>query len=301
MYFKNAIEALGHTPLVEMAKLSPNPKVHILAKLEGQNLGGSASIKDRIAKYMIDKAEQSGQLTKDKTIIEATSGNTGIALAWLGCKKGYKVTIVMPENMSQERQQLIKLFGAELILTKGANGVQGAIVTAFELAAQDSKYFMPDQFSNPANPLTHYETTGVEILDDFPYDRIDFLVTGIGTGGTIVGVAKRLREKYPHLKSIGVEPPPGDSIQGLRCLEDYIPPILDLSLVTKRVYVTSRQAAEATNQLLESEGIFAGLSSGAVAYQAIKIANEMDEGNIVAILPDGGWKYLSLDLWTEDK
>ena len=207
----------------------------------------------------------------------------------------------MPENMSQERQQLIKLFGAELILTKGANGVQGAIGTAFELAAQDSKYFMPDQFSNPANPLTHYETTGVEILDDLPYDRIDFLVAGIGTGGTIVGVAKRLREKYPHLKSIGVEPPPGDSIQGLRCLEDYIPPILDLSLVTKRVYVTSRQAAEATNQLLEREGVFAGLSSGAVAYQAIKIANEMDEGNIVAILPDGGWKYLSLDLWTEDK
>ncbi len=301
MYYKNVIEALGHTPLVEMSQLSPKPKVHILVKLEGQNLGGSASIKDRIVKYMIDKAELSGELTKEKTIIEATSGNTGIALAWLGHKKGYKVTIVMPENMSQERQQLIKLFGAELILTKGANGVQGAIGTAFELAAQDSKYFMPDQFSNPANPLTHYETTGVEILDDFPYDRIDFLVAGIGTGGTIVGVAKRLREKYPHLKSIGVEPPPGDSIQGLRCLEDYIPPILDLSLVTKRVYVTSRQAAEATNQLLEREGVFAGLSSGAVAYQAIKIANDIDEGNIVAILPDGGWKYLSLDLWTEDK
>jgi len=301
MYYKNVIEALGHTPLVEMSQLSPKPKVHILAKLEGQNLGGSASIKDRIVKYMIDKAELSGELTKEKTIIEATSGNTGIALAWLGHKKGYKVTIVMPENMSQERQQLIKLFGAELILTKGANGVQGAIDIAFELVAQDSKYFIPDQFSNPANPLAHYETTGVEILDDLPYDRIDFLVAGIGTGGTIVGVAKRLREKYPHLKSIGVEPPPGDSIQGLRCLEDYIPPILDLSLVTKRVYVTSRQAAEATNQLLEREGVFAGLSSGAVAYQAIKIANEMDEGNIVAILPDGGWKYLSLDFWTEDK
>jgi len=301
MYYKNVIEALGHTPLVEMSQLSSKPKVHILVKLEGQNLGGSASIKDRIVKYMIDKAELSGELTKEKTIIEATSGNTGIALAWLGHKKGYKVTIVMPENMSQERQQLIKLFGAELILTKGANGVQGAIVTAFELAAQDSKYFMPDQFSNPANPLTHYETTGVEILDDFPYDRIDFLVTGIGTGGTIVGVAKRLREKYPHLKSIGVEPPPGDSIQGLRCLEDYIPPILDLSLVTERVYVTSRQAAETTRQLLAKEGIFAGLSSGAIVHQAIKIANEMDEGNIVAILPDGGWKYLSLDFWTKDK
>jgi len=272
MYYKNVIEALGHTPLVEMSQLSPKPKVHILAKLEGQNLGGSASIKDRIAKYMIDRAELSGELTKEKTIIEATSGNTGIALAWLGHKKGYNVTIVMPENMSQERQQLIKIFGAELILTNGANGVQGAIDAAFELAAQDSKYFMPDQFSNPANPLTHYETTGVEILDDFPYDRIDFLIAGIGTGGTIVGVAKRLREKYPKLKAIGVEPPPGDSIQGLRCLEKYTPPILDL-----------------------------GLSSGAVAYHAIKIANEMDEGNIIAILPDGGWKYLSLDFWTKDK
>jgi len=297
MYFKNAIEALGHTPLVEMAKLSPNPKVHILAKLEGQNLGGSASIKDRIAKYMIDRAEQSGQLTKEKTIIEATSGNTGIALAWLGRKKGYKVTIVMPENMSQERQQLIKLFGAELILTKGAYGVQGAVDTAFELAAQDNKYFMPEQFSNPANPLAHYETTGVEILDDFPYDRIDFLIVGIGTGGTIMGVSKRLREKYPNLKAIGVEPPPGDIIQGLRCLEDYIPPILDLSLVTERAAVTSHQAAETTRQLLDKEGIFAGLSSGAVAHQAIKIAKDMDEGNIVAILPDGGWKYLSLNLW----
>ena len=297
MYFKNAIEALGHTPLVEMAKLSPNPKVHILAKLEGQNLGGSASIKDRIAKYMIDRAEQTGQLTKDKTIIEATSGNTGIALAWLGRKKGYKVTIVMPENMSQERQQLIKLFGAELILTKGAYGVQGAIDTAFELAAQDNKYFVPDQFSNPANPLAHYETTGVEIMDDFPYDRIDFLIVGIGTGGTIMGVSKRLREKYPNLNVIGVEPPPGDIIQGLRCLEDYIPPILDLSLVTERAAVTSHQAAETTRQLLDKEGIFAGLSSGAVAHQAIKIAKDMDEGNIVAILPDGGWKYLSLNLW----
>jgi len=301
MYYKNAIEALGHTPLVEMSQLSPKPKVHILAKLEGQNLGGSASIKDRIARYMIDKAELSGELTREKTIIEATSGNTGIALAWLGRKKGYKVTIVMPENMSLERQQLIRIFGAELILTKGADGVQGAIDTAYELAAQNSKYFMPDQFSNPANPLTHYETTGVEILDDFPYDRIDFLIAGIGTGGTIMGIAKRLREKYPNLKSIGVEPPPGDSIQGLRCLEKYTPPILDLSLVTEKTTVTSRQAAGTTRQLLAKEGIFAGLSSGAVVHQAIKIANEIDEGNIVAKLPDGGWKYLSLDFWTEDK
>ena len=300
MYFKNTTDAIGHTPLVEMAQMSPSKKVHILSKLEGQNIGGSASIKDRVAKYMLQKAEQTGELTKDKIIIEATSGNTGIALAWLGHKSGYKVTIVMPDNMSQERQQLIRIFGAELILTKGAYGMSAAIDTVRELAAQDKKYFMPDQFSNPANPLAHYETTAPEIIEDFPYDRIDVLVAGIGTGGTIVGVARRLKEKYPSIKIIGVEPPPDDSIQGLRCIDSGMsPPILDLSLINERTIVTSRQAAEATRQLLNKEGIFVGLSSGAVAHQAIKIANEMDEGNIVAMLADGGWKYLSLDFWTK--
>jgi len=301
MYFKNAIDAIGHTPLVEMAHLSPNNKVHILAKLEGQNLGGSASIKDRVAKYMLQKAEQSGELTKDKIIIEATSGNTGIALAWLGHKLGYRVTIVMPDNMSLEKRQLLRIFGAELILTKGAYGMSEAIDTATELAAQDKKYFMPDQFSNPANPQAHYETTAAEIIKDFPYDRIDVLVAGIGTGGTIVGVSRRLKEKYPNISIIGVEPPPGDIIQGLKCIEGLkeIPPFLDLSLITERVFVTSRQAAIATRQLLDKEGIFAGLSSGAVVHQAIKVANEMDEGNIVVVLADGGWKYLSLDFWTK--
>jgi len=253
---------------------------------------------------MLQKAEQSGELTKDKIIIEATSGNTGIALAWLGGKKGYRVTIVMPDNMSLERRQLLKIFGAELILTKGAYGVQGAIDKARELVAQDHRYFMPDQFSNPANPLAHYETTGAEIIDDFPYDRIDVLIAGIGTGGTIVGVSQRLKEKYPNIRIIGVEPPPGDFIQGLKCIaEGNIPPILEpnLSLITERPFVTSQQAAEATRQLLDKEGIFAGLSSGAVAHQAIKVATEMDKGNIVVILADGGWKYLSLDFWTKAK
>jgi len=297
MYFKNAIEALGHTPLVELAELSPNPKVHILAKLEGQNPGGSASIKDRIVRYMIEQAEKDGSLTSDKTIIEATSGNTGIALAWLGHKKGYKVTIVMPDCMSHERRQLIRLFGAELILTEGSKGVQESINTALKMASEDDKYFLPDQFSNPANPLAHYQTTAVEILEDLPYDRLDYLVTGIGTGGTITGVARRLRENYPAVKTIGVEPPPGDAIQGLRCLEDYIPPIIDLSLISERARVTSQQAIAATNQLLDKEAVFAGMSSGAVIYQAVKIAEDIDEGVIVAILADGGWKYLSLDLW----
>lgn len=197
MYFNNALEALGHTPLVELPDIVKNKKVHILAKLEGQNLGGSASTKDRVAKYMLDTAVKTGQLNKDKTIIEATSGNTGISLAWLGKKMGYNVTIVMPENMSKERQQLIRVFGAELILTEADKGVLGSMNTVKEMVSKSDKYYMPDQFANPANPIAHYETTGVEILDDFPYDKIDYLIAGIGTGGTIVGVTKRLKRKFP--------------------------------------------------------------------------------------------------------
>jgi len=301
MYFKNIIEALGHTPLVELGQTSPGKKVRILAKLEGQNPGGSASMKDRVARYMIEEAERSGELTRDKTIIEATSGNTGIALAWLGHKKGYKVTIVMPDSMSLERRQLLKIFGAELILTDGAYGMARAIETAREMVARDKKYFMPDQFSNPANPLAHYETTAVEILDDFPYQKIDVLVAGIGTGGTLMGVARRLREKYPKVRVIGVEPPVGDSIQGLKCLGEELPPFWDASLMTEKASVSSQQAVEATRQLLEKEGIFAGLSSGSVAYQAARVAAEMGEGNIVAILADAGWKYLSVDPWSKGR
>jgi len=301
MFFKNLTDAIGHTPLVELTRLSPNRKVKILAKLEGQNLGGSASTKDRIAKYMIEKAEESGALTKDKIIIEATSGNTGIALACLGRQKGYRVAIAMPDNMSQERQQLLRIYGAELILTPGAYGVNRSIDTAKDLVAKDKRYYMPDQFANPANPLAHYETTGPEILADFPYDRIDFLVCGIGTGGTLVGVTRRLKEKFPDIKVIGVEPPPKDSIQGLRCLEEFVPPILDLSLITQRAIVTSQMAIKGTLDLLKKEGIFAGLSSGAATYQAVKIARELGEGNIVVILPDGGWKYLSMDFWLKQK
>lgn len=298
MYFKNPVDAIGHTPLVELSELSANKKVKILAKLEGQNTGGSASLKDRIVKYMLDAAERSGELNRDKTIIEATSGNTGIALAWMGHLRGYKVTIVMPDNMSKERQQLLKVYNAEIILTDGSRRMQGAIDTANEMAAKNGRFFMTNQFANPANPQAHYETTGVEILEDFPYERIDFLVVGIGTGGTLMGVAWRLKEKYPDLKVIGVEPPLGDSIQGLRCLEEYVPPILDLNLINQRAAVTSQQATAAARQLLEKEGIFAGPSSGAVIHQAIKSAGEINEGNIVTILADSGWKYLSMDLWS---
>jgi cysteine synthase len=300
MYFRDNVEALGHTPLVEMSHLSPNKKVRILTKMEGQSVGGSGSIKDRIARYMIEAAEASGELGRERIIIEATSGNTGIALAWLGRRKGYQVTIVMPESMSQERRQLLRIFGAELILTDGALGMRGAIDKARELVASDRKYFMPDQFSNPANPLAHYETTGVEILDDFPYDRIDALICGIGTGGSICGISRRLRERYPNIRVVGVEPYPGDSIQGLKCMdENEVPAVLDLSLITERINVSSPEAAAATRRLLDGEGIFVGLSSGAVLHQAVKIASGMASGNVVVVLPDGGWKYLSLDFWTK--
>jgi cysteine synthase len=202
MYFKDNIEALGYTPMVELAHLSPSKRVRILAKMEGQSVGGgwNGSIKDRIAKYMIEPAEKRGELTQDKTVIEATSGNTGIALAWVGRKKGYRVTIVMPDSMSVERRKLLRIFGAELVLTDGALGMNGAVEKARELVAKGRNNLIPDQFNNPANPRAHYETTGVEILEDFPYERISVLVCGIGTSGSICGISRRLKEKYPILR-----------------------------------------------------------------------------------------------------
>ena len=297
MYYKNIADTIGHTPLVELSNINPNRAVHILAKLEGLNAGGSASIKDRIAKSLIEDAEKRGQLAPGKIILEATSGNTGIALAWLGRQKGYKVTIVMPENMSVERQQLIKMFGAELILTPTKGGVNQSIEIMRDMAAGDSRYFLPDQFVNPANPQAHYDTTAPEIIADCPCPRIDVLVCGIGTGGTITGLSRRLKEKFLGIKVIGVEPPPNDAIQGLRCLETYVPPVLDLKLVDERARVTSREAIQGTLDLLDKEGIFAGTSSGAAAFEAVRIAGEMASGCVVVILPDGGWKYLSMDFW----
>lgn len=299
MKFDNVINAIGHTPIVEVASLSPSPKVRMFAKLEGQNTGGSASVKDRIARYMLEKAEESGALTKEKIILEATSGNTGIALAMLGRRKGYRVKVVMPDNVSAERRQLLELYGAEVILSQGNRGTNGAIELAQELA-QSKLYYMPNQFANQANPLAHYETTGKEILDDLKDISVDYFVAGIGTGGTITGAGKRLREKYPDIKVVGIEPAPGDPIQGLRSLEEgFIPPILDLKSITQRVVVSSQDAAKAARILLEKEGIFIGLSSGAVIHQVVEIANEIELGNIVCILPDGGWKYLSLNIWSK--
>ena len=304
MRYNSILEAIGHTPLVEMANLSPHKGVRIFAKLEGNNLGGSASVKDRIAKYMIEKAEQSGELTPDKTILEATSGNTGIALAMIGHMKGYKVKIAMPDNVSLERRQLIELYGAELILTEGAKGVDASIELVNEIMARNGSYFMPDQFSNSDNPQAHYETTGAEILQALPDLDIDALVCGLGTGGTMMGVGKRIKERNPKVKLIGVEPYPDEAIEGLRCLaKGYAPAVLDVNLLDQRAMVRRADAIAALGELLQREGIFAGLSSGAAIFQTLNIAQEMERGNIVVILPDGGWKYLSLgiDIWSKGR
>ncbi len=295
MRFNNIIESIGHTPLVELQHMSPKESVRIFAKLEGHNPTGS--VKDRIAKYMVEKAEYDGKLTKDRIILEPTSGNTGIALAMIGRLKGYRVRVVMPENVSSERRQLLEIFGAEVIMSEGKKGTNGAIEVAAELA-RDPMYFMPYQYGNPANPLAHYETTAVEILQDLP--RVDVFIAGLGTGGTLMGIGRRLKEKRPDTKIVAVAPPPDELIQGLRSLEDgFIPPILDLSLLNSRFLVSSAEAFRTTRELTEKEGIFAGISSGAVVYGAQRIANRMDSGNIVCLLADGGWKYLSTELWTK--
>jgi len=271
--------------------------VHIFAKLEGNNPTGS--LKDRIAKYMVEKAEESGELTPDRTILEATSGNTGISLAFVGRRKGYRVKVVMPENVSPERQQLLEVFGAEIEWSEARLGTNGAIAKAQRLLSEEPSYFMPYQYGNEANPLAHYETTAVEILIDLP--EVDVFIAGLGTGGTLMGVGRRLKEHNPNVKIIAVVPHPGDNVQGLRSLEEgFIPPILDQSLLDGKMVVSSRDAFAATRELTEREGVFAGISSGAVIQCAVRVAERMERGNIVVLLADGGWKYLSTGLWTRD-
>ena len=291
------LDAIGNTPLVELPRITPKKGVRIFAKMEGNNPTGS--LKDRIAKYMIEHAERSGELTKDKTILEPTSGNTGIALAMIGRRKGYKVKVVIPENATPERRQLLEIFGAEMIYSDGTKGSNGAIELAQKLAAQDKTLYMPFQYGNPANPLAHYETTGVEILNDLP--EVDVFVAGLGTGGTLMGVGRRLKEANPKTKVIAVEPHPGDLVQGLRSLDEgFIPPILDTSLLDSKIMVDSRCAFAATKDLTTKEGIFAGVSSGAVVHVAIRMAHRMEKGNIVVILCDNGWKYVSLGVWHKE-
>ncbi|MBI2902441.1 MAG: cysteine synthase family protein [Candidatus Methylomirabilis oxyfera] len=291
------LDAIGNTPMVELPRITPKKGVRIFAKMEGNNPTGS--LKDRIAKYMIEQAERSGELTKDKTILEPTSGNTGIALAMIGRRKGYKVKVVIPENATPERRQLLEIFGAEMIYSDGTKGSNGAIELAQKLAAQDTTLYMPYQYGNPANPLAHYETTGVEILNDLP--EVDVFVAGLGTGGTLMGVGRRLKEANPKTKVIAVEPHPGDLVQGLRSLDEgFIPPILDTSLLDSKIMVDSRCAFAATKDLTAKEGVFAGVSSGAVVHVAVRMAHRMEKGNIVVILCDNGWKYVSLGVWHKE-
>ena len=292
------LDTIGKTPLVELQHMELNPGVRVFAKLEGQNPTGS--LKDRIARSMIEKSEREGTLTKDNVILEPTSGNTGISLAFVGKLKGYRVKVVMPENVSIERSQLLLAYGAEIVYSDGSKGTNGSITVAQEMAQSgESDYFMPYQYGNHANPDAHYETTGCEIIDECP--DVDMFVAGLGTGGTLMGVGQRLKKHNPDVKIIAVAPEPGDYIQALRSLEEgFIPPILDLSLLDSRIMVSSVDAFHMTKDLLHREGIFAGISSGSVVLGAMKMARRMEKGTIVCLLADGGWKYLSTGLWTKD-
>jgi [CysO sulfur-carrier protein]-thiocarboxylate-dependent cysteine synthase len=298
MLYHSIIDMIGNTPLVELSRTTPKPEVQIFAKLEGQNPTGS--VKDRIAKYMIDAAERDGLLTPDKIILEPTSGNTGIGLAMIGRLKGYKVMVVMPESVSQERVQLLQAYGAEIVYSDGIKGTNGSIVVAQQMLAEaPQRFFMPYQYGNDMNPRAHYETTGPEIVRDLP--DIDVFVSGLGTGGTLTGTARFLKEYNPNIKVIATVPHPGDLVQGLRSLEEgFIPPVLDESLLDGRVVVDSRTSFAATKELTQKEGIFAGISAGAAIKTAQRVAARMEQGKIVVLLADGGWKYLSTNLWTVD-
>jgi [CysO sulfur-carrier protein]-thiocarboxylate-dependent cysteine synthase len=288
------LDLVGNTPLVELTKMSPRTGVKIYAKLEGHNPTGS--IKDRVAKAMIEAAEASGELAPGRHLLEPTSGNTGHSLAMIAKLKGYPLTCVMPENATDERKRLLRLYGAEIVLSPAAEGSNGAVRLALELAERDPKYFMPFQYANAANPRAHYEGTGAEIAEAL--DHVDVLVAGLGTGGTLMGAGERLRESFPDLVVAAAEPLPGDPVMGLRSLDDgYVPPILDVTKLDRKVLVSNEESVLAVRALLELEGIFAGVSCGAALHVARKIAEEMDEGVIVAILADAGWKYLSADFW----
>ena len=295
--FESVLELIGNTPLVGLHALSPNPHVRVYAKLEGQNPGGS--MKDRIALRMVEAAEREGVLQPGDTILEPSSGNTGIGLALLARLKGYRLRVVLPENVSEERRQTLEIFGAEVISSPGEEGSNGAIRTAEKLAAEDSSLVMLFQYGNPANPDAHYATTGPEILRDCP--EIDVFVAGLGTSGTLMGVGRYLKEHKPDVRVVAVEPPAGELVQGLRSLDEgFVPPIFDPEVLDRKFIVRPRESIEWTRRLLDECGIFAGISSGAVMAGVVKMATTMDAGTIVALVPDAGWKYLSSGAWTED-
>jgi len=293
--YGNLVEAVGDTPLVELPRLSPRPEVRIYAKLEGRNPTGS--VKDRIAKAMIEAAEAGGAIALGQTVLEPTSGNTGIALAMICRRKGYPFRAVMPDNVTRERIQLLEMFGAEIVFSEGAKGSNGAVELALELVERDSSVYMPYQYGNEANPGAHYTGTAVEILEEL--DSVAAFVAGLGTGGTLMGVGRRLKEHDPETKIVAAEPMQGELVQGLRSLDDgFIPPIIDLSVLDRKIMVSNRDAIVWTQRLLHEEGLFAGVSAGAVAAICVRIAAEIEEGNVVFLIPDDGWKYLSSGVYT---
>jgi [CysO sulfur-carrier protein]-thiocarboxylate-dependent cysteine synthase len=290
------LDLVGNTPLVE---LKPEGAVRLFAKLEGQNPTGS--IKDRVATAMIEAAEAAGELEPGRELLEPTSGNTGISLALVAKLKGLKLTCVLPDNATSERRTLLELYGATIVDSPGAEGSNGAVRLAQELAARDERYVMLFQYANEANPRAHYEGTGAEIVRDLPH--VDALVAGLGTGGTLMGTGARLREAFPGVQVVAAEPLPGDPVMGLRSLEDgYVPPILDVSKLDRKLLVSNAEAAAAARVLLEREGVFAGVSAGAVVHVARRVAEELpDDAVVVCVLADGGWKYLSAPFWAGEE
>jgi [CysO sulfur-carrier protein]-thiocarboxylate-dependent cysteine synthase len=296
--YGDVVQAIGNTPLIELRRLTPKPGVRIWAKMESFNPTGS--VKDRVARSMIEDAEEKGLIRPGQTILEPTSGNTGISLAMICRRKGYPLKVVMPDNVTPERTQLLHMFGAEIVYSPGDQGSNGAVAMALEMAEGDASYYMPYQYGNQANPLAHYNGTAPEILDELDGDIAAF-VAGLGTGGTLMGNGRRFKEELgDRVKIVAAEPMQGEPVQGLRSLDDgFIPPIIDLSVLDRKIFVTNRDAIVWTRKLLDEEGIFAGVSSGAIASIAVRIANEMDEGNIVFIVCDDGWKYLSSGIYTK--
>jgi [CysO sulfur-carrier protein]-thiocarboxylate-dependent cysteine synthase len=294
---RSLLDLVGNTPLVELSRLSPKPGVRLYAKLEGQNPTGS--IKDRVAKAMIEAAEASGELEPGRELLEPTSGNTGISLALVAKLRGYPLTCVLPENATDERKRLLELYGVNLLFSPAEEGSNGAVRTALDLAAREPRYFMPFQYANEANPRAHYEGTGAEIAEAL--DRVDVLVAGLGTGGTLMGAGDRVRERFPDVVVAAAEPLPGDPVMGLRSLDEgYVPPILDVAKLDRKVLVSNEESVAGVRALLDREGIFAGVSSGAVVHVARRLAGELDDGVVVSILADGGWKYLSADFWSAE-
>jgi [CysO sulfur-carrier protein]-thiocarboxylate-dependent cysteine synthase len=294
--YGDIVQAIGNTPLIELPSLSPKPGVHIWAKLESHNPTGS--VKDRVARALIEDAEEKGAIALGQTILEPTSGNTGISLAMIAARKGYKLRVVMPENVTPERTQLLQMYGAEIVYSPGDQGSNGAVAMSLELAAEDPSLYMPYQYGNEANPNAHYNGTALEILEEL--DEISAFVAGLGTGGTLMGNGRRMKETFGDAcKIVAAEPMQGEPVQGLRSLDDgFIPPIIDISLLDRKIFVTNSDAIVWTRKLLDDEGVFAGVSTGAIASIAVRIAGELDEGNVVFVVADDGWKYLSSGIYT---